>query len=178
MEIQRKALFLDRDGIINVDHGYVHTQEGFEFIQGIFTLVRHFVSKGYQIFVVTNQSGIGRGYYNQAQFHTLTTWMIERFQSESIYIEKVTFCPHLPSEGCHCRKPRTGMIEEITQSYPLDLKSSYFIGDKQSDMDLAREAGIGQSIAISLLPLADASMHFLTISACQEYLEENPDKIL
>ena len=173
----QKALFLDRDGIINIDHGYVYKKENFEFTPGIFALVRLFVSRGYHIFVLTNQSGIARGYYTKEDFLLLSDWMLTRFEQEGIPIQKVSYCPHLPTEGCLCRKPQIGMIEEILQTYPLSLEQSYFIGDKQSDMDLARNAEIGQSIAIAKTPLSHASYHFETILACKEYLEENQDKI-
>ena len=90
-EIMTKALFLDRDGVINVDHGYVHTIEDFDFVDGIFELTRNAVSKGYVIVVITNQSGIGRGYYSEKQFMDLSAWMCEQFQLSGAKIEKVYF---------------------------------------------------------------------------------------
>lgn len=168
-----KALFLDRDGIINVDHGYVYKIEAFEFTEGIFELLHLFTEKGYLIFIVTNQSGIGRGYYTQEDFDTLTTWMRDQFRQHDIKIQEVQYCPHSPEQNCTCRKPNTGMIDNILQQYTLDLESSWLIGDKQSDIDLAKHAGIGSSIAIGKRLIYNATFNFSTISECKHYLEEN-----
>ena len=96
----QKALFLDRDGIINVDHGYVHTIKDFQFTEGIFELASLFQSSGYTLFVVTNQSGISRGYYKEKDFNILTKWMIEEFKQKDVTIEKVYYCPHLTNANC------------------------------------------------------------------------------
>ena len=164
--MKQKALFLDRDGIINIDHGYVSKIKDFEFVEGIFDLVKHFADKGYLIFIVTNQSGIGRGYYAQEDFTTLTQWMVKRFAQEDIHIEKVYYCPHSPETKCHCRKPETGMIEDAIQSYDIDLSNSWMIGDKQSDMDLAKNAGIGKSIYIGNEHIKNATYSFPSIQSC------------
>ena len=89
-----KAAFLDRDGVINVDHGYVSTTDQFEFIDGVFAACRHLQQQGYLLIVVTNQSGIGRGYYSEAQFWQLTDWMKQQFAANSVDITDVFFCPH------------------------------------------------------------------------------------
>ena len=173
----RKALFLDRDGIINVDHRYVHRIDDFKFIEGIFDLVRIFSDAGYFIFVVTNQSGIGRGYYSEADFHTLTSWMKKEFEAQGISIEEVYYCPHAPEENCSCRKPETGMIEQALKSYHIDLPRSWMIGDKQSDIDLAKNAGIGHSIAIGNTNIRNAAYFFPSVKECKRFLEESPDII-
>ena len=173
-----KALFLDRDGIINIDTGYIHTVEAFTFMPGIFRLCHLFAKHDYRIFVVTNQSGIGRGYYKASDFHTLTAWMVEVFQAEGITIAGVYHCPHTPDKKCHCRKPNTGMVEAALQDYPaLSLKRSWMVGDKQSDIDLAHNSGIGHTIAIGKNALHHATYQFETIEACVAFLEENEDKI-
>jgi len=172
-----KALFLDRDGIINVDHGYVSKIEDFEFTEGIFELLQLFSKEGYLLFIVTNQSGIGRGYYSQEAFETLTEWMIKTLYENGIEIKEVQYCPHTPEENCHCRKPETGMIDNILKKYPIDLEHSWMIGDKQSDIDLARNAHIGSSIAIGDKVLEHYDYSFASIKACTEYLEENNGKI-
>jgi len=172
-----KALFLDRDGIINVDHGYVSKIEDFEFTEGLFTLLQLFSKQGYLLFIVTNQSGIGRGYYSQKAFESLTEWMVTTLHDNSIDIKEVEYCPHTPEENCHCRKPETGMIDNILQTYPIDLKHSWMIGDKQSDIDLARNAHIGSSIAIGDKVLEHSDYSFRTILECTEYLQENKGKI-
>ncbi len=173
----RKALFLDRDGIINVDHGYVSTIDDFEFSEGIFTLLEYFRDAGYLLFVVTNQSGIGRGYYKASDFHILTEWMIEEFSKKNITIEKVFHCPHTPDTMCHCRKPDTGMIEKALAEYSLDLKHSWMIGDKSSDITLANNAGIGSAIYIGEKQSSSATRSFDSVSTCARYFQENKGKI-
>jgi D-glycero-D-manno-heptose 1,7-bisphosphate phosphatase len=152
----KKALFLDRDGIINIDHGYVHKIEDFEFIDGIFELCRLSIAKGYQIFVITNQAGIARGYYDQATFEALSQWMVNAFAEQAITIDKVYYCPHHPTKGvnkfvmpCHCRKPEPGMIIQAQQEFSLVLAESIFIGDKVSDMQAASNAGIKCKILVN-----------------------------
>jgi D-glycero-D-manno-heptose 1,7-bisphosphate phosphatase len=176
-DTRQKALFIDRDGIINVDHGYVSTVDDFEFTEGIFTLLKQFKDAGYRLYVVTNQSGIGRGYYSESDFHTLTKWMLERFIEKEIKIEKVLYCPHRPEDGCHCRKPDIGMIEEALREYPLDLQHSWMIGDKQSDMELAYNAKIGNAIYIGDRIPSFATLLFTSVADCAHYFQENPGKI-
>ena len=164
--MSNKALFLDRDGIINVDHGYVYKIEDFEFLDGIFDLVKLFSDKGYLIFVVTNQSGIGRGYYKEKDFSLLTEWMVKKFKEHSIDIAQVYHCPHAPESNCHCRKPETGMIEKAIETYDIDLSNSWMIGDKQSDIDLANNAEIGTSVYIGTKNILHTSYHFSNIQTC------------
>jgi len=165
--MKTKALFLDRDGIINVDHGYVSKREDFEFVEGIFALVKEFSNAGYLIFVVTNQSGIGRGYYSEEDFTLLSNWMVEAFKKQALKIEKVYYCPHTPEDKCHCRKPQTGMIEQALADYPVDLADSWLIGDKQSDIDLALNAEIGNSIYIGNKDITNATYYFNSIPECR-----------
>jgi D-glycero-D-manno-heptose 1,7-bisphosphate phosphatase len=169
----KKALFLDRDGVINIDHGYVYKIEKFEFSEGIFELLRFFINKGYILLIVTNQSGIGRGYYSEEDFQTLTSWMLEEFKKEDINIVSVHHCNHSPEENCTCRKPQTGMIDEILSLNNIDLKNSWIIGDKQSDIDLAINAKIGNSIAIGERKIENVTLSFKTILECKLFLEEN-----
>ena len=173
----QKALFLDRDGIVNVDHGYVSKIEDFEFSEGIFTLLSLFRDAGYLLFVVTNQSGIGRGYYSQSDFHTLTEWMLERLREKEIIIEKVLYCPHTPEDSCRCRKPDIGMIEEALTEYPLDLKHSWLIGDKKSDILLASNAGIQNSIYIGRKQSPQAMLSFASVKDCALFFQENQGRI-
>ena len=173
----QKALFLDRDGIINVDHGYVSKIEDFEFSKGIFEFTKHFQEKGFQLFVVTNQSGIGRGYYREEDFEKVTQWMIEAFKEKDIRIEHVFHCPHTPEANCRCRKPEIGMIEAAVAAYPLDLAHSWMIGDKASDMQLANNAGITHTIFIGEDHPINATLSFPTLEACKSYFQENPGKI-
>lgn len=145
----RPALFLDRDGIINVDRGYVHKKQDFKFIDGIFELCRRAKALGYWIFVITNQSGIGRGYYTESQFNTLSEWMETKFRDQNVSIDQVYFCPHhveatidVYKKECHCRKPNPGMIVRATKDYKIDLPNSILLGDKLTDIQAGQRAGI------------------------------------
>ncbi|RAZ60781.1 D-glycero-beta-D-manno-heptose 1,7-bisphosphate 7-phosphatase [Campylobacter hyointestinalis] len=139
-----KALFLDRDGVINKDPGYVYRIEDFEFMPGIFVALRGFIELGFDIFVVTNQSGIGRKYYTQADFDKLSDYMINEFKTQGVNIKKIYYCPHAPDDNCECRKPKPGMFLEALSEFNIDMKSSIMIGDKQSDIDAASGAGVGK----------------------------------
>ena len=151
-----KAIFLDRDGVINVDTGYVHRISDFKFLEGIFELTRAAVTKEYLVFVVTNQAGIGRGYYSEEDFQIVTTWMLARFESEGVEIKKVFFSPYHPVHGIGgykkddiSRKPRPGMLLEAKREFDLDLSSSVLIGDKASDIRAGISAGVGTNLYLS-----------------------------
>ena len=150
---QKKALFLDRDGVININHGYVFEREKVEFIDGIFDLIARFVEKGYEPVIVTNQSGIARGYYSEQQFFDLMGYFQHQFDQHGLPKIAVYFCPHHPSfsdqsrlNACNCRKPEPGMITEASSQLSIDLNHSVFVGDKLSDMLAAKRAGIGRSV--------------------------------
>jgi len=143
-----KALFLDRDGVINEDYGYVYKKEDFKFKEGIFELLKLF--KDYKIFIVTNQSGIARGYYTQDDFHKLMDWVKDEFKKKEIELVDVNFCPHHPdiTGVCECRKPNAGMILDLAKKYNIDLKNSIMIGDKKSDIEAANKAGITKTYLV------------------------------
>ena len=147
-ETANKALFLDRDGVINEDAGYVCEIEDFKFIDGIFDALREFTGAGYKLFVVTNQSGIGRGYYTQEQFDALNKFMLESFKKEQIFITKVYFCPHAPEQKCTCRKPNPKMILDAKDEFKIDLENSLMIGDKPSDVEAGKRAGVGKNFLL------------------------------
>ena len=138
----RKAFFFDRDGVINIDHGYVSKIEDFTFTDGIFPVLRALKDKGYDLIVVTNQSGIGRGYYAETDFEQLTEWMLSQLDSEGIHIAAVYHCPHSPEADCSCRKPAPGMILQAIHEHGIDPALSWMVGDKPSDMQAAAAAGI------------------------------------
>ena len=151
--MKRRALFLDRDGVINVDHGYVHRPEDFEFIDGIFDLCRHARELGYLIVVVTNQAGIGRGFYTEVAFHALTAWMKQQFADQGVDIAAVYFCPHHALHGiggykreCERRKPNPGMLKDAAREHGIDLGASMLIGDKESDIEAGRRAGLALTV--------------------------------
>jgi D-glycero-D-manno-heptose 1,7-bisphosphate phosphatase len=145
---KKPALFLDRDGVINVDYDYVHTIEQFHFIDGIFELCRRAQEQGYKIVVVTNQSGIARGRYDDAQFMRLSTWMVEQFAAEGVTIDGIYYCPHHPkiSGACACRKPEPGMLLDAANALDLDLARSLLLGDKERDIEAAIRAGVPTQI--------------------------------
>ena len=150
---QRPALFLDRDGVINVDKEYVSKPEHFTFIDGIFELCRMANRIGYLIIVVTNQAGIGRGYYTENDFLKLTDWMTRVFKSKGVVIDKVYFCPFHPEYGIGhykvdspCRKPAPGMIYQAVNEFDVDLVKSVLVGDKETDIQAGIAAGVGRNL--------------------------------
>lgn len=144
-----KAIFLDRDGVINVDKSYVYKKEDFEFCEGIFEVLKHFQSLGYLLIIVTNQSGIGRGYYSEEAFQELSQWMSDALLENDIKINAIYHCPHAPEEGCECRKPRSGMFYKAIEAFDIDVKDSWMIGDKISDIQAANGAGVSQTILLA-----------------------------
>ena len=176
-----KAFFLDRDGVINTELDYVCESEHFHFINGVFDACRIILSQGYKIIVITNQSGIARGYYTLNQFSELNTWMLQEFQKEGIEVTDVYFCPHHPNiglaayiEDCECRKPKPGMILRAKNEHNLDLEQSVLVGDRISDIEAGSNAGISSlflvdaagkknSIASSCQNLLDAVHHYFKI---------------
>ena len=146
-----KAAFLDRDGVINIDYEYVGKKEDFKFKEGIFELLKFLQNKGYKLFIVTNQSGISRGYYNENDFHKLMKWMINELKKENIKIKDYEFCPHHPeiTGECECRKPNPGMILNLAKKYDIDLKNSIMIGDNLSDIKAGENAGIKKNYLIN-----------------------------
>ncbi len=146
--MSKKALFLDRDGVINLDKGYVHRIEDFEFISGIFRVCQSLQTLGFLIFIVTNQSGIERNFFSKKDYFKVTNWMLAKFKENNINITKVYFCPSHPCTNCPRRKPNPGMILEAKVEFDLDLTQSILIGDKSSDILAAERAGIKHSILI------------------------------
>lgn len=151
-----KAIFLDRDGVINIDHGYTYLPEDFDFVEGVFAACRRFIALGYKLVVVTNQSGIARGYYTEEDFEAVTDYMIEQFAQNGVHIDAVYHCPHHASQGygdykieCDCRKPKPGMLLRASEELSLDLRDSIMIGDKVSDMQAGKAAGVKRCILIS-----------------------------
>lgn len=149
------ALFLDRDGVINVERHYVHRIEDFEFVDGIFELCRTAQTLGLRLVVVTNQAGIGRGYYTTADFEHLTAWMLRQFATRGIAIDRVYHCPYHPTAGLGAyrrdspdRKPAPGMILKARADLDLDLSRSVLVGDKPSDIAAGRAAGVRHNVLL------------------------------
>jgi D-glycero-D-manno-heptose 1,7-bisphosphate phosphatase len=146
----KKALFLDRDGVVNKEKGHLYKIEDFEFIDGIFEICREFKNRDYLIIVITNQAGIARGKYTEEDYKTLTQWMLERFLEKGIKIDAVYHCPHHPDfkSVCECRKPSPGMLKKAQENFDIDMKSSVLVGDKESDIEAGLLAGVGKKILI------------------------------
>ena len=146
------ALFLDRDGVINVDKNYVHRIEDCEFVDGIFDLCRAAKAKGYMLIIVTNQAGIAKGYYTEQDYVTLMNYMGAEFEKQGCPLDDVFYCPfHKDGLGeyrkdSEDRKPNPGMILKATVKHHIDLKTSVLIGDKDSDIEAGRRAGVGINI--------------------------------
>ena len=143
-----KTIFLDRDGVINKEIGYLHQINDFTFINGIFATCQYFKKLGYQIIIVTNQSGISRGHYTDNDFHNITDWMMEQFKNNNVEILDIFYCPHTPKSDCDCRKPKPGMFIAAKNKYSIDMPSSWIIGDKETDIEAAKSAGISNTILV------------------------------
>ena len=147
--INRKVIFLDRDGVINIDTAYVYKIEDFKFINGVFEACLHFKRLGFDIIIVTNQSGIARGYFTEDDFAKLSKYVKEEFFKNEIELLDIFHCPHKPEDKCKCRKPEIGMITKALELYDIDLENSWMIGDKASDIKLAINSNIKNSILIN-----------------------------
>jgi D-glycero-D-manno-heptose 1,7-bisphosphate phosphatase len=143
------AVFLDRDGVINRDFNYVHAPDRFEPVPGAAEAIAWLNARGFRIVVVTNQAGIGRGYYSEAQFESFTRWIEDWLAERGAKIEATFFCPHHPTAGlgaylqaCSCRKPMPGMIRAAIDEFGLDPARCLLIGDQPTDVGAAEAAGI------------------------------------
>jgi len=150
-----RALILDRDGVINVDKGYVHRIEDFEFVSGVFKLCSTAQDFGLVPIVITNQAGIGRGYYTEDDFQRITTWMLDQFRLRGIRIGRVYHCPFHPTDGIgeyrresFDRKPNPGMILKAQSEFDLDLSQSVLVGDKDSDLEAGLAAGVRYNVKL------------------------------
>lgn len=153
-----KAVFLDRDGVINEDFGYISSVENFKFKKNIFNLLRFFRDKSFKLFVVTNQSGIGRGYFSLEQYQLVNDYMLKKIKESGLCIEEVAMCPHKPNIGCICRKPSPYLIKNLLKKHSLCAGNSIMIGDKLSDCLAAKKAGVKTTFLISQENLVHSSV--------------------
>lgn len=162
MSMLNRAIFLDRDGVINIDKGHVHKQEDFVFCENIFDILRAFQRKGFLIVIITNQAGIAKKYYTTDIFLSLNSWMVNEFRKQEITVTKVYFCPHHPEHTgtCNCRKPEPGMIFQARDELNIDLSESLLIGDKISDIIAGKRAGIKTNVLINKVPLQGADYEY------------------
>lgn len=145
----RPVLFLDRDGVINKDIGYAFRPEQIEWVRDVFVAIRDANQAGYGVVVVTNQSGVARGLYAESDVENLHRWMADEAKKQGAVIDAFYYCPHHPKEGqaayvqdCMCRKPKPGMLQKAIAAYDADLSRSFLVGDKETDMEAAKAAGI------------------------------------
>ena len=152
---RRRAVFLDRDGVVNIDHGYVSRREDFEFVPGTLAACAQLHQRGMLLVVVTNQSGIGRGLYGEDDFRRLSAWMSAEFAAAGAPLAGVYHCPHHPQAtlapfrlACDCRKPAPGLLLAAARELSLDLSRSVLFGDKASDIEAALAAGVAQRVLL------------------------------
>jgi D-glycero-D-manno-heptose 1,7-bisphosphate phosphatase len=146
----QRAVFLDRDGVINVDRGFVHKVEDFRFVPGSAEAMRRLQAAGWRLVVVTNQSGLARGMYSRADYDRFTTHLQEQLVLNGVHLDALLHCPHLPDAAvaayrmqCDCRKPGPGMLLRAARELSLDLAGSAIVGDRLSDVLAGRAAGVG-----------------------------------
>ena len=154
-EIVSRAVFLDRDGVINVDNGHVGRIADFILLPGVIEALKQLQDSGFKLVIVTNQSGIARGYYSEADFLDLTGQMLAQFGKFGITIDKTYYCPHHPdfsneeeAQLCGCRKPEPGMINQACSELALDPDRSFLIGDKESDILAGKAAGVRVNLLV------------------------------
>lgn len=143
-----KAAFLDRDGVINHDHGYIGRPEDFELVDGVPEALQMLRNAGYALIIVSNQSGIGRGYYTEADYQRVTAYMCELLFPHDIAFDAIVHCPHGPEERCDCRKPLPGMLIEGASRVGAYLAESVLFGDKPSDIAAGRAAGVARCFLV------------------------------
>ncbi len=150
---RRGAVFFDRDGVINLDHGYVHHRDQFEWMPGVARAIRRVKDSGRRAFLITNQAGVARGYYDEAAVAELHAFVQAVLAAEGAAFDDIRYCPHHPegvvagyARACDCRKPKPGMILDLIAKWPTDLARSGVIGDKASDVEAGAAAGIAGSL--------------------------------
>lgn len=144
-----KAIFFDRDGVLNEDDGYVHDMAHLRWVEGAKEAVAALTQAGWLLFVVTNQSGVARGYYSEDDVKKLHEEMNQEFQRQGGHITEFFYCPHLPGAPvkaydciCHCRKPEPGMILQALEKYHIAKENAFLFGDGKRDVEAAKRAGI------------------------------------
>jgi len=172
-----KVFFLDRDGVINKDIGYLHKISDLEFIEGIFELCSIVSRFGYKIIIVTNQSGIGRGYFSKKDFIELTRFIKLTFKQKGIKIKDIFYCPHTAEDNCSCRKPLPGMFIEAIRKYNIDVANSWVIGDSERDIEAAIGAGIINTILfyddVNEIPTTKATYTLKSLRDIKKIIDEN-----
>ncbi len=183
-----KAIFLDRDGTLNVDHGYVHQIDDFEFIPHTVATLRELQGMGFKLVMVTNQSGIARGYFSEQQFLQLTEWLDWSLAEQSVELDGIYYCPHHPEgkgefrQQCDCRKPAAGMLLDAIKALDIDPAESYMVGDKFEDMQSGQAANVAHLILVETgKPITKQGKQLAetvlpSLSALPNYIRNNVNK--
>ncbi len=170
-----RALFLDRDGVVNVEVGYLHRVEDVRFVDGIFPLCRTAMRLGYRLVVVTNQAGIARGYYTEEDFERLMAWMREALHAGGVELDAVYYCPFHPEHGIgrykrehEDRKPGTGMLRRAERELGVSLAESVMVGDRCSDIQAASAAGLRQAFFVRGTESAEGAGSCIAVDSLAE----------
>lgn len=137
----KRAIFLDRDGTINVDTGYLSEPDSLVIIRGAKKGIRMLKKNGFMVFIITNQSGVGRGYFSLEQLEAVNQRLLQELAKDGIVIDDVRFCPHHPQQKCSCRKPEPQLVSDLIRQYEIDAENSYFVGDKLLDVKTGKNVG-------------------------------------
>jgi D-glycero-D-manno-heptose 1,7-bisphosphate phosphatase len=143
-----KAIFLDRDGTINIDYGYVYKRSDLMLIEGVISALKRLTKAGFLLIIITNQSGVGRNLFTLKSAETFNNHLVKKLRQEGIIISDVFMCPHSPIENCECRKPSPKLVLDAIMKFNIEKDKSFFIGDKNSDVECGNNAGI-QSFKIT-----------------------------
>lgn len=173
-----KAVFLDRDGVINevkTDRvRFVNRSDHFYFLEGVLDATKILSEAGFLLFVVTNQGGVGLGYLSHDELDSIHHYMLDEIKKAGGSIQEVSSCTHKPLSGCACRKPEAGMILELTEKYDIDLRQSYMIGDREADIEAGRKAGCSTIlVSDSLSPSFGADYIFPDLLNAAEFIVES-----
>ena len=164
------ALFLDRDGVINKDKGYVHKIDDFEFNEEIFNLVRTARIYDLKVIIITNQSGISRGFYSQNDYQKLTNWMLGQFNNHEISILDTFYCPHSPESKCNCRKPKPGMVNHLIDKFALNREECLIIGDSKKDAECGINANINYVLLSTIYNNDDVKLYDTIVENLEDLL--------
>jgi D-glycero-D-manno-heptose 1,7-bisphosphate phosphatase len=164
--MSRRAAFIDRDGVLNEERAFVHRIDDFVFVPGAIEALRVLKAAGYLLVVITNQSGIARGLYSEADYLALTKHLRERLAAQGVTLDAVEYCPHLPDApvaryrlDCDCRKPQPGMLRRAIRRLDIDPGTSFLVGDRLTDIEAGRAAGVGRCFLVRTgYPLADEAV--------------------
>ena len=174
MSLLKKVVFLDRDGTINMDSAdYIRSRADFTFIPGSLEAIRDLTDNGYTVIVITNQSALAREFISREELDAIHEEMCRTVASAGGNISDIFLCPHLPNEGCACRKPATGMIDQARQKYNIELADSIMVGDSTKDVACGRNAGCGRTVLVKSGLNADVETELKRNSISVDYVAGN-----